>query len=124
MEGCVVRCGVVWCSVVWCGGVRYTYQCALLSTLSLLPTLVRQQMPTFRPAALAFFRANSKEYRISFFTIRLKKARAAGRNVGICCLIKVGKRESVLNMQEPTEKLPLQCALIVGVGSTVCVPGP
>ena len=38
----------------------------------------------------------------------LKKARAAGRNVGICCLIKVGKRESVLNMQEPTEKLPLQ----------------
>ena len=26
-----------------------------------LPTIVRQQMPTFRPAALAFFRANSKE---------------------------------------------------------------
>ena len=38
----------------------------------------------------------------------LKKARAVGRNVGIFCLIKVAKRESVLNMQQPTEKLPLQ----------------
>ena len=28
----------------------------------------------------------------------LKKARAAGRNVGIHCLIEVGTRESVLNM--------------------------
>ena len=32
----------------------------MLSTLSLLPTLIKQLMPTFRPAALAFFRANSR----------------------------------------------------------------
>ena len=41
----------------------------------------------------------------TYWLFALKKARAAGRNVGICCLIKVGKRESVLNMQEPTGKL-------------------
>ena len=38
----------------------------------------------------------------------LKKARAAGRNVGIRCLLEVGTRESLLNMQEPTEKLLLE----------------
>ena len=48
-------------------------------------------MPTFRPAAL----------------FALKKARAAGQSIGIHCLIEVGTRESVLNMQEPTEKRPL-----------------
>ena len=38
----------------------------------------------------------------------LKKARAAGQNVGIHCLIEVGTRENLFNMKEPTEKLPLQ----------------
>ena len=64
-------------------------------------------MPMFLPAALAFFRVNSDG--ITLFT--LKKARAAVQNVDIHCLFEVGTRESVLNMQEPTEKLPLQSYL-------------